>query len=107
MAGGRSLTAIWQSALCANEKLVLLYIASEMNFTGLQAMMQPRWIPVGRITAATSLSRATVFTIIRRLEHAGYICRSQRYQANMQLPNSYCLTGALRADYVQFHQILL
>jgi hypothetical protein len=102
--GGRSLSCIWATPnLSANEKLVLQYLGSQVNFS-IGDFTASRWTPIARIVAATSLSRRTVFTVIKKLETNGYLNREQRFENHCQLPSSYSLTSKVFREYAEILQ---
>lgn len=97
-AGGRALNAIWASMiLTSDERLVLSYLGSQLNFRG--TFGESRWVSIATFISTTHLSRSTVKRVLDRLEAAGYIVRQERFQNGRQLANSYRLTNLLFDQY--------
>lgn len=98
--GGRALNAIWQNAkLTTHERIVLLYLGSQLDFTG--NFTVSRWVPVSRLCAATSISRASMFRVLGGLHVNGYILKENRFGEIGQLANSYSITDKIFAEYAR------
>jgi len=97
-AGGRALNAVWASSILApNERLLLAYLGSQLNFKG--TFGESRWVSIATFVKNTNLSRSTVKRVLDQLEEAGYIVRQERFQNGRQLANSYRLTNLIFEQY--------
>jgi DNA-binding MarR family transcriptional regulator len=99
-AGGRFLKAISQNKnLTANEKLVMLTLGSELDYRDFEHSQ--RYISVERFAELTSLSRETVFRVIKRLCLNDYIIRVNRFdENNRQRSNLYSLTPKVFKEWM-------
>lgn len=99
-AGGRFLKAISQNKnLTANEKLVMLTLGSELDYRDFEHSQ--RYISVDRFAELTSLSRETVFRVIKRLCLNDYILRVNRFdENNRQRSNLYSLTPKVFKEWI-------
>lgn len=96
--GGRSLKAIWNNPqLNATEKIVLLYLGSEADFTG--TFTEFRYHRAKDIARNCSLTERSVFRVIKDLEDKGYVKRKQRKKDNQKLPSSFAIKKQLFDEY--------
>ena len=95
--GGRALNAIWQSSLPALQKLILLYLGSQLDFNG--TFTEYRWCYVSTIEKATSISNRTIFSILSDLEKNGYISREKQFEGKKQLATLYAINDKIFDEY--------
>ncbi len=94
LSGGRSLNVIWQHrALTSSQKLILQYIASQLNFNG--NFDESRWFAMTTIMDATNMSERKIRYDLRELEANGFLARTRRFEGNVELPSAYALTDKL------------
>ncbi len=97
--GGRALNAVWELRIPIEQKSILLYLGSQMDFRG--DFTEYRWCPISLICHATCMSRSTVFRALSSLESEGYIVRKHRYRGAEQLASSYALAEKIFSEYAE------
>jgi DNA-binding IclR family transcriptional regulator len=96
LVGGRYLDAVAKNPNLGHaEKAVLQAITSQLNING--DYREERWMFVANLIERTSLSRATVFRALKKLEENQYIVRRQRRdsQTKALLASAYMVTGKI------------
>ncbi len=110
--GGRSLTAIWKSKLTNNEKIIMLFLGSELDFR-MSFSGQYTYLSLNRMAENTSLNQSTICRILngyRKRENVwvpglierGYIKKEvpTKIQQLDCTPTSYCLTSKVFDEYM-------
>nr|BFD33691.1 hypothetical protein GTC16762_33100 [Pigmentibacter ruber] len=103
--GGRSLRAIWSnSSLKPNQKLVLLCLASHLNFKNTFKAWQK--ISAKQIASETQFGIRTIHSILADLVKNGYLLKKQNFSSKtfLQEENSYCLSDKLFDEHVIYLQ---
>ncbi len=96
LSGGRCLNVIWQNRnLSASQKLILHYLASQLNFNG--NFSEWRWYYVGAIAQAASCTERQVQKVLKKLTEDGYLQRQRRFENNRELASSYAMTDKVFA----------
>jgi DNA-binding PadR family transcriptional regulator len=100
--GGRALNAVWRCKnLDSEEKLILLFIGSQLDFTGDFSESIQRY--VSTIVEWTCLSKATVHRRLKSLQKKGYIDRTRKTLENGELDaNEYRLTDLIFQEHHDF-----
>ena len=101
MNGGRSLNAIWNLPFKSQEKLILSYIGSQLNFNG--NFTEARRVTNEKLQRMTGLSRATLWRHINSLEKNGYLIRTP----DTIKGNTYRLTPKLFHEYKTYLQNIM
>ena len=101
--GGRSLNAIWANKnLDAQEKLILLYLASQLDFT--KEFTAPIERYVGTIAKNTGLSDRTIQRRMKSLcsDERRYIKITERKNGDLNVASSYRMTDKIFVEYAAY-----
>ena len=98
--GGRALNAIWENRnIDSQETVVLMYLGSQIDFTGEWTASVPRF--VSTIAAKTKLSESTVVRRLKTLQEKKYITSTPTTLANgSRGANLYALTDRIFEEYM-------
>jgi len=95
--GGRALNAVWHTSLPAIQKIILLYLGSQLDFRG--DFMEARKVTLSTLAERVGWKRTSLKAAIRSLEEAGYLEVYENFSQNVQMANSFKLTDKLFSDY--------
>lgn len=95
--GGRALNSILYSSLKPPQRLVLIAITSQMDFTS--NFKKLRWMPIKLIAKLSGFTNRHVTQTLSSLVSDGYLLRKPRFNGSKQLANNYALTNKIFNEY--------
>ncbi len=93
VSGGRSLNAIWRLKVDPYQKLILHYLASQMDFN--KDFSEARWASLATLKTVTGIGRTKVVTALNGLVADGYLQRIHRFEHNGKKPTAYRFTDKM------------